>query len=85
MLNDSQTYVGDFEAVKAPGFNRGQQLSSTAAQRIPQQSLGFAEFNSVQQGLESGSGPGGRRFKSSFPDQSFHDDTSLFKKGQNRL
>src|SRR5216684_1790383 len=29
------------------------------------------KFNSDQQPLESGSGPGGRRFKSSLPDQSF--------------
>jgi hypothetical protein len=33
--------------------------------------LGTTEFHSVQQRLESGSGPGGRRFKSSLPDQSF--------------
>jgi hypothetical protein len=35
------------------------------------QRLQSAEFNSVQQWLESGSGPGGRRLKSSLPDQSF--------------
>ncbi len=29
------------------------------------------KFHRFQQGLESGSGPGGRRFKSSLPDQSF--------------
>src|SRR6266436_8855628 len=35
--------------------------------------LPATEFNRVQQSPESGSGPGGRRFKSSLPDQSFQE------------
>jgi hypothetical protein len=54
--------VDDFVAVGAPRINRN---SFNAKHLRP------TEFNRVQQLLESGSGPGGRRFKSSHPDQSF--------------
>src|SRR5437588_1223143 len=40
--------------------------------------LRSTEFNSLQELSESGSGPGGRRFKSSLPDQSFQGLTLHF-------
>ena len=40
--------------------------------------LQTAEFHKAHQGLECGSGPGGRRFKSSLPDHSFQSLTVNF-------
>ena len=51
------------------GFNRVQQADR---KRFNKNHLESTKFYRVQQGLASGSGPGGRRFKSSRPDHSIH-------------
>ena len=63
--------VDDFVAIKALSFNKIQQRSKRARNENKANHLESPNFRRVQQGLESGSGPGGRRFKSSLPDHSF--------------
>src|ERR1039458_8874781 len=53
---------------KSSEFNR---LQRAARNRFNSNHLETARIYKFQQGVESGSGPGGRRFKSSFPDQQF--------------
>jgi hypothetical protein len=60
--------VDDFVSVKASDFNKTQQLSTSGSQQVQYQSVINNKFQQIY-GLESGSGPGGRRFKSSLPDQ----------------
>jgi hypothetical protein len=50
--------VDDFVAARACDFNKSQLLSTRSPQHIQYQSLRKDKFQQVQQGLESGSGPG---------------------------
>ena len=63
--------VDDFVAANAHDFNKGQQDLALGHKRFNINRLGSTKVHRFQQCLESGSGPGGRRFKSSLPDQSF--------------
>jgi hypothetical protein len=51
-------------------FNRERQLSTSRPQQVQYQSLGTwnSKFQRTSPGIASGSGPRGRRFKSSLPD-----------------
>jgi len=60
--------VVNFVTAKAPEFNRVQQAGR---KRFNKNHLESTEFYRVQQGLASGSGPGGRWVKSTRPDQLF--------------
>jgi hypothetical protein len=60
--------VDDFVVVKALSFNKVQQSSTSGRKRFINNHFETTEFSRVQQGVKSGSGPGGRRFKSSRPD-----------------
>jgi hypothetical protein len=63
--------VDDF-VLKKPliSINRNS-FQHAGANRFNISHLETTNFNRLQYGLESGSGPGGRRFKSSLPDHSF--------------
>jgi hypothetical protein len=63
--------VDDFVAAGAHEFNRIQQRSGSGHKAFSVSHLQATKSYKFQQALESGSGPGGRRFKSSLPDQSF--------------
>ena len=63
--------VDDFVTVRASTFNANQQLSTRSVQQIQYQSIKNYRFQQISITAESGSGPGGRRFKSSLPDQLF--------------
>jgi hypothetical protein len=67
----NQEVVVNFVAVGAPSFNKFQQDSICGRKRFNQNKLRTTRFHKVQFGIDSGSGPGGRRFKSSRPDHSF--------------
>jgi len=67
----SQVPVDDFVAARAPSFSKIQQTSTTSRKRFNSNYFKTAKFNNFQYIVESGSGPGGRRFKSSRPDHSF--------------
>jgi len=71
MICADKLTVDDFVLLKASRFNKSQQLSMSGSQQIQYQSLKNLKFQRFQYALESGSGPGGRRFKSSLPDHSF--------------
>src|SRR5712692_5396061 len=51
---------------------RNNRFQLVAGKAFNSKYLETTNLNTSQQGLESGSGPGGRRFKSSRPDHSFH-------------
>jgi len=57
--------VDDFVAVKAPTSARINSFQRAARNGFNRNHLESAGFHRFQQSLESGSGPGGRRFKSS--------------------
>jgi hypothetical protein len=56
---------------KPPTSSKINSLQRPARNKLNINHLKTASFSRFQYGLESGSGPGGRRFKSSLPDQSF--------------
>jgi hypothetical protein len=70
-LSFASRIVDDFVAARAHDFNKVQQGLTPSRKRFNMNRLQSTEFHRFQQRLESGSGPGGRRFKSSLPDQSF--------------
>jgi len=61
--------VDDFVAARAQDFNKVQQDKALSRKRFNINRLPTTKFNRFQQRLERGSGPGGRRFKSSLPDR----------------
>jgi hypothetical protein len=63
--------VDDFVAAGAHEFNRIQQRSRSAHKDFNANHLQTTKLREFQQAPESGSGPGGRRFKSSLPDHLF--------------
>jgi hypothetical protein len=67
----------DFVAAKSSKNHEVQQLSTSSVQQVQYQSVKSINFNRIQQGFESGSGPGGRRFESSSPTIYFQSLTSL--------
>jgi hypothetical protein len=56
---------------KAFAFNQSQQPQQAIRNRFNTNQLRTSKFNSFQQALESGSGPGGQTLKSSLPDHLF--------------
>ena len=63
--------VDDFVAARAHDFNKDQQVFCCERKRFNINQLKTTKFHKLQNHVESGSGPGGRRFKSSLPDHSF--------------
>src|SRR5271168_3571292 len=61
--------VDDFVAARAHDFNKDQQVLTPSRKHFNMNQLRSTKFHRFQQGLASGSGSGGRRFKSSLPDQ----------------
>jgi hypothetical protein len=59
-------------AVKTPGNNSELPSSTTWPQRIQSKQVISRDYNKLQQAAQTGSGPGGRRFKSSLPDNVFN-------------
>ena len=70
--------VDDFVAARAHDFNKDQQVVAPSRKQFNINQLGSTKFHKFQQGMESGSGPGGWRFKSSLPDHSFQSDKRNF-------
>jgi hypothetical protein len=60
--------VDNFVAARAHDFNKDQQALAASGKRFNINQLQSTKFYRFQQCVESGSGPGGRRFKSSLPD-----------------
>jgi len=67
MLRRHHSSVDVFVAVRASKPHEAQQRSNKAAKPFHLNQIFSAKFNSVQEVLESGSGPGGRWFKSIRP------------------
>jgi hypothetical protein len=63
--------VDDFASVGAPKINNDHSSAEVHCQLVHNKDLESTRFSKAQQAIESGSGPGGRRFKSSLPDQFF--------------
>jgi hypothetical protein len=63
--------VDDFVAAKAHNLNKDQQVLAASRKRFNIYQSRPTKFYEFQQVPASGSGPGGRRFKSSLPDQYF--------------
>jgi hypothetical protein len=71
ILREGSSSVDDSEVVGASRSTESQNPLTGGRSSFNDKHLRSTEFNRVQPLLESGSGPGGRRFKSSLPDQSF--------------
>jgi hypothetical protein len=63
--------MDNFVPVKALSFTNFNHLSQPGHQRLSQNQLGSTSFDGLQQGMDSGSGPGCRSFESTRPDHYF--------------
>jgi hypothetical protein len=67
--------VDNFVAKKAPDFNTFQQATAQRPQEVQSKASRIHTFLYLQQALKSGSGPNGRRFESSRPDETAVSDS----------
>jgi hypothetical protein len=72
--------VDEFVLQKPPTSTDPNSFQRAACNSFNINQLETANFNSFQYELESGSGPGGRRFKSSLPDHLFSATYSRLEK-----